>query len=137
MNTLAHNRTTGGRIIAVLVLIQTVFGVLPAFEWFQVGSDVMGKGILILPLIGMVAYARGALVAGIALLYVIFALGVLMRRGWARSFGIAAAVVNLLLVLSVVVQGESLLQALLWSILPGIVLWYLLTPAGVQLKGKR
>jgi hypothetical protein len=97
-----------GTVIAILALIQAVFGVLRSLEWFQTGSDLLGKGLLILPLVGMVAYMRGALIVGIVLLYVVFALGVFMRRGWARSFGIAAAAVNLLLVLSVVVQGESL-----------------------------
>ncbi len=121
-----------GTVIAILALIQAVFGVLRSLEWFQTGSDLLGKGLLILPLVGMVAYMRGALRVGIVLLYVVFALGVFMRWGWARSFGIAAAAVNVLLVLSVVVQGESLLQALLWCVVPGIVLWYLLAPPAVR-----
>jgi hypothetical protein len=126
-----------GTIIAILALIQSGFGVLRAFEWFQVGSDLMGQGLLILPLVGIVAYARGALVVGIGLLYVLFALGVFMRQGWARFFGIVAAVVNLLLVLSVVVQGESLLQALAWCIVPGVILWHLYSPPTQSLRVQR
>jgi hypothetical protein len=118
-------RTTSDTVVAILALIQTVFGVLRSLELFRMGSDLLGQGLLILPLVGMLAYVRGALVAGIALLYVVFALGMFMGRSWARSFGITAAVVNLLLVLSVVFQGEALLQALIWSIVPVIILWHL------------
>ncbi len=131
MTTLGPYRTIRDTVVAILALIQGVFGVLRVFHWFGVGSDLMGKGILILPLAGMVAYMRGAFVVGITLLYVVFAVGVLMRRGWARPFGIVAAIVNLLLALSVVIQGESLLQALLWCIVPGIILWHLFAPRAV------
>jgi hypothetical protein len=123
MTNLTSSRTTADTVVAILALIQTLFGVLRSLAWFQTGSDLMGQGLLILPLVGMVAYLRGALVAGIALLYVIFALGIFMRRDWARAFGIVASVINLLLVVSVLVQGEAILRALLWSIVPAIILW--------------
>jgi hypothetical protein len=126
----ALNKPVGVTVIAVLALAQAVFGVLRALDWFEIGSDFLGRGLLILPLIGVVAYARGLLVAGIALLYVMFALGVFGRKSWARSLGLTAAVVNLLLVLSVVVQGESLIRAILWIIVPVIIVWYLLGPGG-------
>ena len=124
------NRTLGATVIALLALAQAAFGVLRALGWFHIGSDLMGQGLLLLPMIGMVAYARGALIAGIALLYILFALAVLTRQGWARPIGIVAAIVNLLLALSVVVQGESLLPAVLGSIVPAVILWHLYTSAG-------
>jgi hypothetical protein len=123
MTNLTSSRTTGDTVAGILALIQTLFGVLRSLAWFQTGSDLLGQGLLILPLVGMIAYLRGALVAGIALLYVIFALGIFMRRDWARAFGIVASVINLLLVVSVLVQGEAILRALLWSIVPAIILW--------------
>jgi hypothetical protein len=123
MTNLTSSRTTGETVAGILALIQTLFGVLRSLAWFQTGSDLLGQGLLILPLVGMIAYLRGALVAGIALLYVIFALGIFMRRDWARAFGIVASVINLLLVVSVLVQGEAILRALLWSIVPAIILW--------------
>jgi hypothetical protein len=116
--------------IAILALAQGVLGILRALHWFEVGSDLFGQGLLLLPMVGMVAYARGGLVAVIALLYVVFAWGLYTRRVWAWSLGMTVAIVNLLLVLSVLVQGEALLKALFWIIVPLVILWYLLAAPG-------
>lgn len=121
-------RPVGPTIVAVLALAQAAFGVLRTLGWFRIGSDLMGQGLLILPIIGMVAYARGALVAAIGLLYVAFALGIFTRRSWARPVGFTAAAVNLLLALSVLIQGEFVTRELLWLIVPVIIVWYLLSP---------
>jgi len=122
------NKTLGMAVIAMLALVQSSLGVLRAFHWFDAGSDLLGQGLLILPMIGLVAFARGALVLGIALLYVVFAVGMFASKDWARPLGIALAVVNLLLVLSVLIQGESLARAVFWIIVPVIILWRLLSP---------
>lgn len=122
--------------IALLALAQAAFGVFRALGWFEVGSDLMGQGLLILPIIGMVAYARGVLVAGIALLYVLFAFALFKGRAWARPVGWVAAVVNLLLALSVLIQGEFIAQVLLGLIVPVAVVWYLLAhPETRALRG--
>jgi hypothetical protein len=42
------------------------------------------------------------------------------------------AAVTLLLVASVVIQGEALSRALLWTIVPVVMLYYLHTPANRQ-----
>lgn len=126
MESATPNGTVGVTVVAVLALVQSSAGVLRALHWFEAGSDLLGRGLLILPLIGVMAYARGALVAGIALLYVVFAVGVFTRKAWARSLGLTVAVVNLLLVLSVLIQGEAPVRALFWAITPVIILWYLL-----------
>ncbi len=117
-------RTVGPTIVAVLAIVQGILGILRAIGWFQFSSDLMGQGLLILPLLGMLAYARGLLVAAIALLYVAFALGVLMRQVWAWSLGLVVAIVNILLVLSLLIQGESLARGLFWVIVPVIILWH-------------
>ena len=136
MNAAVPNRTVGATVIALLALAQAAFGVLRALGWFHIGSDLMGQGLLPLPLIGMMAYARGVLIAGIALLYIFFAWGLFKGHPWARPVGFIAAAVNVLLVLSVLIQGELIAQALLWLIVPVSVVWYLLAPAGRQaLKG--
>ena len=127
-NALMPKRTAGATAIAVLAIMQGILGVLRAVDLFQFGSDVMRQGLLILPLLGMLAYARGLRVVVIALLYVAFAIGLLMRRDWARSLGVVVAVVNLVLVLSVLIQGESLMRALFWMIVPVVMLSYLLSP---------
>ncbi|MGH7873351.1 MAG: hypothetical protein ACREQO_14150 [Candidatus Binatia bacterium] len=42
-------------------------------HWFDVGSDLLGQGLLLLPIVGVLAFFRGVVVAVIALLYVLFA----------------------------------------------------------------
>ena len=118
------------KVVAVLSVAQAAFGVLRAMGWFQIGSDLMGRGIVLLPVIGMVAFARGALVAAIAALYVLFAFGLWTGRAWARGAGWTAAVVNLLLAASVLIQGELIVRLLLSMLVPLIVIWYLLTSGG-------
>ena len=128
MKSQAPNRTVGMTIIAVLALAQSALGVLRALHWFDAGSDLMGQGLLLFPLMGVVAYFRGVLVAVIALLYVLFAWGLFLGRSWARWLGILVAVVSLLLVASVVLQGEAFGRALLWAIVPVLILIYLRLP---------
>jgi len=119
------NRSRGQTLIAVLALVQSALGVLRALHWFNFGSDLMGQGILLFPLMGAVAYLRGVLVAVLALLYVLFAWGFVLHRSWARWLGVVAAVVNLLLVVSVIAQGEAVTQAIPWLIVPVILISYL------------
>ena len=132
MESAVPNRTVGMTIIAILALVQSLAGVLRALHWFDVGSDLLGQGLLLLPVIGLFAVFRGAIVAAIALMYVLFAYGALLGRSWARWLGIVVAAVTLLLVVSVVIQGEALSRALLWSLVPVVMLYYLLTPAARQ-----
>lgn len=115
------------KVVAVLSVAQAAFGVLRAMGWFQIGSDLLGRGLVLLPVIGMVAFARGALVATIAMLYMLFAFGLWNGRGWARGVGWTAAVLNLLLAASVLIQGEFILRLLLSMLVPLIVIWHLLT----------
>ena len=124
------NRTVGVTVIAVLALAQGLLGVLRALRWFEVGSDLLGQGLLLVPLVGIVAYVRGALIIVIALLYIAFAFGLFSGRAWARSLGLAVATVNLLLVVSVLIQGEFFARDLLWLIVPVMVVCYLLSPGG-------
>lgn len=118
------------KVVAVLSVAQAAFGVLRAMGWFQIGSDLLGRGIVLLPIIGMVAFARGVLVAAIAALYVLFAFGLWNGRAWARGFGWTAAVLNLLLAASVLIQGEFIVRLLLSMLVPLIVIWHLVTSGG-------
>jgi len=117
-------------IVAILALAQSAFGVLRALHWFNVGTDFIGQGVLLLPLIGVVTIFRGLLVAIIALLYVLFACGILLKRAWGWWLGVVAAGVNLLLVFNVLAQGEPVGRALLWVVVPLIILLYLFSTAG-------
>ena len=135
MESALPKRNAGMTIIAVLALVQSVLGVLRTLHWFDAGSDLMGQGLLLFPLIGVVAFFRGGFVAVIAILYVVFACGAFVGRSWARWLGIVVASVTLLLAVSVVIQGESPVRALVWSIVPVIMICYLLSPAGRQALG--
>jgi hypothetical protein len=114
--------------IAVLALVQGGLGVLRAFEWFNIGADQFGKGLLILPLVGAVAFARGGLVIVMAILYLLFAVGMLLQKSWARWLGLSLAAINILLVLNVVIQGEPFSRAAFWLIAPIVIAAYLLSP---------
>jgi hypothetical protein len=121
-------------IVALLALLQSILGVLRVLHWFDVGSDLLGQGLLLLPIIGLLAFSRGVLVAVISLLYVLFAYGAFLGRSWAKWLGIVVAAVTLLLVVSVVIQGESAARALVWSIVPLIMVGYLsFSPGGESL----
>jgi len=132
MESAGPKRTLGLTIVAVLALVQCIAGVLRALQWFVVGSDLMGQGLLLLPLIGLVAIGRGMFVAVLALLLLVFACGALLQRSWARWLGIFLAIVNLLMVVSVAIQGESPVRALVWAIVPVVMLWYLFSAPGRQ-----
>ena len=116
--------------IAVLALVQGVLGALRAFEWFNIGADQFGKGLLILPLVAAVTFARGGLVIIMATLYLLFAAGMLLQKSWARWLGLIVAAINILLVINVVIQGESVSRAGFWLIGPIIIAAYLLSPPG-------
>jgi hypothetical protein len=116
--------------IAVLALVQGGLGVLRAFEWFSIGADMLGQGLLILPLVGVVAFGRGGLVIVMAILYLLFAVGMVMQKSWVRWLGLTVAAINILLVLNVVIQGEPFSRAVFWLIVPIIIAAYLLSPSG-------
>jgi len=130
MESALPKRALGLTVVALLALVQSALGVMRALHWFDAGSDLMGQGLLILPLVGVLAFFRGGLVASIAILYVVFACGALLGWGWVRWLGIVVAAVTLFMVVSVVIQGESPVRALVWSIIPVVMLWYLLSAPG-------
>ena len=130
MESASPRRAIGLTVVALLALVQSALGVMRALHWFDAGSDLMGQGLLILPLVGVLAFFRGGLVTAIAILYVVFACGALLGWGWVRWLGIVVAAVTLFMVVSVVIQGESPVRALVWSIVPVVMLWYLLSASG-------
>ncbi|HEY1269082.1 MAG TPA: hypothetical protein VGH16_17620 [Candidatus Binatia bacterium] len=111
-------------LVAVLALAQGVLAVFRSLHWFDIGSDLIGRGILLLPVMAIFAYASGALAVVIALLYLLFALGEFAGRGWGRSCGAVAAVLNLLLAVAAVFEAEDILRVALWAVVPVIVLWH-------------
>jgi hypothetical protein len=115
--------------VAVVAVAQGVVGVLRALQWVRIGSDLVGRGALMLPLVGSIAIARGAVVAAIAVLYVLFAAGALGRSRWAPRAGFAAAGLNGLAVVNLLAAGEPVAPALAWAVVPVGLSVYLLSPA--------
>ena len=123
---MANQHSAWSSVVGILAIVQAVAGILRAFEWFDVGGDLMGKGLFLLPMTGIVAIARGALVAVIALSFVLLACGLLLGKSWAKPLGIVVAVINLLLAFSLLIQGESLARVVPWVVIPAVILIYLI-----------
>ncbi len=116
--------------IAILAFGQAVLGVLRALQWFDVGADLLGQGIILLPLIGIVAFAAGALVVSVAMLYLLFAVGIILAKSWAWWLGLIVSAINVLLVINLILQSESASRAGFWLIAPIIITACLLSPLG-------
>src|SRR5262245_27075892 len=110
-------RTPTAVLIAGLGLVQATFAVFRALGFVQIGSDLIGRSILQMPL-GVLVFARAAQIGVTALLYGLFAWGTLAGRPWTRTVGLLAAALNLLLVLSAVIQGTPVVELLPWCIVP-------------------
>ena len=120
--------------IAILAISQGIAGVFRAFEWFKVGADLFGQGLLILPVVGVVAFGGGLLVMVLATIYLLFAVGTLLDESWAWWLGLIIAAINILLVINVVNQGEPVSRAGFWLIAPIIIAAYLLSSPGIHLN---
>ena len=49
-------------ILVVLALVQGIAGLLRAVGWVQIGTDLFGQGVLLLPIVGAIAMARGLII---------------------------------------------------------------------------
>ena len=119
------NRTPVASLIALLALVQAAIGVFVALGFVEIGGEMLERSFWLVPL-GVIVVARAALIAGIALLYTVFAWGTWQGRPSARRFGVIAAVANLLLVLGNLLQGEYTVREFLWCIVPAIIISYVL-----------
>src|SRR5262245_54197695 len=118
------------KIMAFLALIQGFAGLLRAFNWVQIGADLFGQGLLLLPAVGLLAVIRGLFIGAVALMYVLFVSGAFLGKSWARWICLTAVVINLLLVLSALAQGVPVADALAWSVIPLLLLFYLCSARG-------
>jgi hypothetical protein len=117
-------------ILVVLALVQGIAGLVRAVGWVQIGTDLFGQGVLLLPIVGAIAMARGLIIGGIAALYLLFAVGALRRKTWAKWVCCTAAAINLLLVLGAFIEGAPLKDAIGWSVIPIILLFELFCQTG-------
>src|SRR5262245_21518875 len=116
--------------IAILALIQSVVVGFRALDWFNVGADLFGQGLVILPLVGVVAFARGGLVIVLSLLSALFAVGMLLQKSWAWWLGLIVSAIIILFVLNILILGESVSRTAFWLIVPIVIAAYLLSPSG-------
>jgi hypothetical protein len=119
------NRSLIFKIILFLALLQGIFGLLRAYDWVQVGADLFGQGVLLLPFVATVAVMRGLFISAVALLYVLSVIGALLGKTWAWWTCLIAVLINLLLVLAGLVHGAPLIQVFAWSVIPIILAIYL------------
>ena len=124
------NRLWTFKIMLLLALAQGVLALLRAFNWVRVGTDLIGQGLVLLPVVGAVAILRGVFIFIVAGLYLLFVGGAALGRSWARGCCVIAAIVNLVLVINALFQGASLAEVILWSIIPIVLLIYLFSTPG-------
>lgn len=124
------NQSLSFKLMLFLALLQGVFGLLRAYGWVQIGADLFKQGLLLLPFVGAVAVLRGLFISVIALLYVLFVVGALLGKTWARWVCLTAIVINLLLVLNSLIHGADFIRAIIWAVVPVILLFYLLSQTG-------
>jgi hypothetical protein len=118
--------------IAVLAVVQGLFGVLRGFDYVRMGGELAAQGIILRPLLGAVAYGRGGLIILVALLSFIFAAGTLLGKSSVWWCGLIAAVLNIILVLGILTQGEHIAELMLWLVVPVLVIWFLFSRFGWQ-----
>jgi hypothetical protein len=119
------NKSPTFKIILGLALLQGILGLLRAYNWVQLGVDLFGQGLLLLPVVGTMAIMRGLIISAVALLYLLSVVGALLGKSWAWWTSFVAAVLNLMIVLRAFVGGAPLAQAAAWSVIPVILLFYL------------
>ena len=128
--------TTRPRSVTVMVwlaIAQGIVAFLVGFLWLQVGSifdqeDGGGMSSIIV----MIAEFRGWSLIVLSLLYLLFALGAWQARPWAWWIGLLASGLTLLFLASVLARGGPPVLVLFGLIAPVSMLWYLLSPTGVQ-----
>lgn len=123
-------RPPGPTIVTVLALLQAAFEMALAVTWLRYGTQLEGKGLLLLPILSLLFVLRGVIAAVLAALYVLFAWGARARSDWAWWLGICLATLTMLGTVGLLVAGEPMPLAGARAIIPLVLLAYLLSPPG-------
>ena len=107
-------------MVVFLALLQAVFGVLRTFEIFQIGAELTHRGLILLPLAGIITYARGTV------LYCCFAYGILRGKSWAGTVGLLAVRTKRGTLRECSIQWASAGRAVVLAIVPAVLLVYIL-----------
>jgi hypothetical protein len=119
--------------MAVVAIAETCLVLLLAMRWLHTGADMFDHGVLVLPLLGVLLYFRAALLVTAAMLYLLFVGAALTGRRWAWTIGLAAVVLDGVLVLTLLATPAS---ASLRAVLPLILLCTLLSAPGRRALGR-
>jgi hypothetical protein len=115
--------------IAILALVQATLGVFRAFQWFNVGADLLGRDYWCCRSLSYrfctrsVGDPRGDALCAVCRRPT-------LQTSWVWWLDLSVAAINVLLVLNAVIQGESVSRAGFWLIAPIIIAAYLLSPSG-------
>jgi hypothetical protein len=120
------------KVMVFLALAQGMFGLLRALIWFRIGSELGGRGVLIGPLMALLASLRGGIVVVFVLLYFLVAWGAWRGRPWAWGLGLLASGANGLGAVMLLFEEGSAGDALLVTVIPLVLVWLLLSPTGRQ-----
>ena len=112
--------------IVLLALLQALAHLLWASQWFRAGSETIGQGVLLIPLVGVALFLRGTFATIVATLYVLFAAGAFAGGRPAWSAGMLATVLNVLGLLVLAAAGEPASQILLRGAAAVVILGYLI-----------
>jgi lysylphosphatidylglycerol synthetase-like protein (DUF2156 family) len=123
-------RPPGLTVVAVLAIVQAGFELALAVVWLRYGTQLEGRGLLLLPILSLLFVLRGVIAAVLGALYVLFARGAFARSDWAWWLGLCLAVCTTLGTVGLIVAGEPLALAVTRAIIPLILLGYLLSPPG-------
>lgn len=124
-------------VIALLAIAEGIFALLVGLLWLQLGSIFDQEGGGMSSIIVMIAELRGWSLVVLSLFYFLFAVGARRTRVWAWWIGLLAPVLTLLYLVIVLARGGGAAAlALFGSIVPVIMIWYLLTPEGRQAFGR-
>jgi len=124
-------------VIAILAFVQSALSLFLAGEWFSGGSQLAGRGVVLLPIISAAIFVRSTVVACVALLYAFFGWALLTGRRQAWLAGFIAVLFSGIGVLILVAEQEPIWRIVGRAAIPVVILWYLLAPAGRELAHAR
>ncbi len=116
-------------LLALIAVIQAIAGAFWASQWAAIGSELVGRGVF-RALLGGLSFVVGAVVVGIALLYVLFAWAAFTGRRWAWLVGFVAVVLNGVGLVMLISAGRPAIDVVTRGVVPVIVFCYLLSPPG-------
>jgi hypothetical protein len=128
-------RTAGLTLIALLALVQAGVSIFWALRWFRLASQLGERGALLLPLAGALVALRATLALLIALLYLVFVGGAFAGRDWAWGIGMAAVVLNVIGVLTLLLTGDAIVLGAVRGLVALVIFAYLVSPAGRRTLG--